>query len=226
MSRPIEQVYLDEKQKSEKVKALWQEVLAKREADSIEQKNLSPTDEKVSQLRNAIPTDIPSFREKSFASKIGDIVQIPGEDPKSKKIKGRINLHHENVKTASRIDAVRSLKILGLGKDLQKKLNIQKDLLNLKTLLPKDLSGKKIELSAEIKSKIDKLNADYGLNLDKTDISNLRIQIDSNLDSSKLEVQHGFTELQTQNHEKLLIFSLAQKMRDEKDTMVRNQRSN
>jgi hypothetical protein len=219
----VEKIYLDEKQKSEKIQGLWQELLTKREADSIEPKKLSSTDEKTTALKESIPSSIPSAREKSFLDEIATITQIPTEDEGTKKIKGRLNPHLVNIQLAARIDSLYSSRIIGLGKDLKRKLDLQKGLLNLKALLPKDLSAKKVELSPEAKALIDKLNTTYNLNLDKNDLPNLRIQIDSNLDSVKLEVQHGFTDLQTQNHERLLVFHLAQKMRDEKDTFVRNQ---
>lgn len=227
---PISEI--SEEEKSKKVDGLWQQVLAAREAD-LKKPALSPIDEKISKVKeDSISKDLFSqntsmdneITKLSLNDQSGSSTVAENEPSERKEKKKHINLQWHNIQLAAKLDSLYSSKIRGQGQELKDQLAIQKDLLDLKAMLPKDLStNKKIELSDKAKDLIDNLNSKHNLNLDKSDIAGLRVQIDSHLDRIKLEVQHKFSDLQTLNHERMLIFQLASRQRNEIEIMVRNQ---
>lgn len=230
MSRYQEQIdsisAISEKDKSEKINGLWQQLLDLRDQET--KKTLSPTDEKVSSIAKEISPNrqipISSNLNSSEINKIDRESLNLQKSENKKREPGKINLQWNNIQLACKIDSLYSQKIFGEGNKIKEKLDLQKKLLDLKALLPKDLSSKeKLKLSDKAKALAEEITTKYNLNLDLEDLTSLRGQLDSNLDTLKLEIQHGFTELQNLNHERMLVFHLASRQKDEKDQMVRNQ---
>lgn len=215
---------IDDAQEREiKRQKAWDEVLeAREEHDDLKSPILSPTDQKIKEISSVNLTP----NQLSVQSKISDKTIDLTDKINVKNPQINLNPQYENVKLAAKIDHISSQKILKKCKDIQDKIDLQKQLLSLKNMLPKK---EKEPLSTQAQALIEKINKEHNQNnfppLDATsDVLSLKGQIESILDSLKLEIQHGFSMIQQDNHERLSIFNLVSKMRSEIDLMVRNQK--
>ena len=217
-----------EEEEEDRIKRLWAPL---QKANEIEinnnEKVTNPEAEKLSYVTSSIPTNVPPIRvtlPSEKALKMAETIKYK-EKPKNKR--KYINLQLENVKLAAKFDESYGIKIIKKTNELQKNLDEQKELVEIKKLLPKDNPTKDNPLPEKVTTKIDALNKEKGFNLDKNNIEDIKEKLESESNYIDLNIKHGFNDILSLNSERTSIYRAAQQTinRDDKDTMVRNQTS-